>query len=121
MLPGDNIISLAKLLTSKNPDGDISAAVALEGGYNPCDNSSVVNQTQTMRRKRSSGSDCEAGFVADVINGFCYTVLPESTYFDAGSTNCTDTFEAEALTFQKDSQVDGLLGLLKSGNCFFKC
>ena len=118
LLPGDNVINLIKLLTSKNPDGDIAASVALEGGYNPCDNSSTFNQTQTMKRKRSTGSDCKDGFVADNVNGFCYTVLPKSTYLSDGSTYCTDTFEAEALTFEKDSQVDGLLGLLTSGNCF---
>ena len=118
LLPGDNVINLIKLLTSKNPDGDIAASVALEGGYNPCDNSSTFNQTQTMKQKRSTGSDCKDGFVADVVNGLCYTVLPESTNLDDGSSKCIDTYEAEALYFNKDSQVDELLVLLTSGYCF---
>jgi hypothetical protein len=108
--PGDDVVSLVKLLTSKDPDGDIAAAVALEGGYNACGNSS-----QQSRKKRSTDSDCGAGFVADVVNGFCYTVLPTSTFLDDGDSNCIKNFEAEVLVFENDYQVDGLLGLLKSG------
>ncbi len=110
LLPGDNVVSLVKLLTSKDPDGDIAAAVALEGGYNACSNSS-----QQLRKKRSTENDCGAGFVADVVNGFCYNVLPTSTFIDDGSSKCKNTFEADVLKFENDNQVDGLLGLLHSG------
>ncbi len=110
-----------KLLTSKDPDGDISASVALDGGYNPCDNSSVFNLNQTMRRKRSTGNGCDDGFVADAANGFCYTALPMSTFLEDGATTCKSDFDADALEFDNDAKVTGLLGLLQSGNnpsCF---
>lgn len=110
MKPGDNVVKLVKLLTSKDPDGDISAAVALDGGYNPCDNSSVVT-----RRKRSTDTGCDVGFVADTVNGLCYAVLSKVTFLDDGNTECKTTFDADVLDFDNDSKVEGLLGLLKSG------
>jgi hypothetical protein len=115
LLPGDDIVKLVKLLTSKDPDGDISAAVALDGGYNPCDNSSLFNVPQTTRRKRSADDGCDDGFVADAVNGFCYTALLASTFFDDGTTNCKNNFDADVLEFDNDTKVAGLLYLLQSG------
>jgi len=47
LLPGDDVVSLVKLLTSKDPDGDITAAVALEGG-NDESTSSTFQKKNTL-------------------------------------------------------------------------
>jgi hypothetical protein len=118
LLPGDNVVDLVKLLTSKNPDGDIAASMALDGGYNPCDNSSVYNVNQTIRRKRSTNNGCDNGFVADTANGYCYAALPLSTFLEDGTTTCKSEFEADVLEFDNDTRVTGLIGLLQSGIYF---
>ena len=113
---GDNVLSLVKLMTSKNPDSDITALVALDGGYNPCDNSSFFSVPESKRRrKRSVYNGCDEGFVADTANGYCYIVVEELTYFDDGETTCQNSYDADVVQFENDSYVDGLIGLLNSG------
>ena len=50
--PGDDAMGMLKLLTSKNPESDIAALVAIDGGFNPCDNSTVG----VKRKKRSTNA-----------------------------------------------------------------
>jgi len=34
----DDILGLLKLMASRNPNNDVTAKTALDGGYNPCKN-----------------------------------------------------------------------------------
>jgi hypothetical protein len=69
-------------LTSKNPDSDIAAMVAIDGGYDPCNSSSVFGSRSTTNSTTvpTTTASCDAGFVLDSANGYCYIVL-QGFYF----------------------------------------
>jgi hypothetical protein len=67
-----------------------------------------------MAPKRSTGNGCDAGFVADTANGYCYTVLPDVTDLENGKTICGENFDADLLQFENDTHVTALLAILKS-------
>jgi hypothetical protein len=48
---------MLKLLNSKNPDADIAALVANEGGFNPCESSNPG-----ARKKRSTTQGLKPAF-----------------------------------------------------------
>ncbi len=52
----------------------MAAMVALEGGYNPCDNSTLLG-TRTVSSNNTIKSSCDDGFVLDAANGYCYIAL----------------------------------------------
>ena len=58
---------------------------------------------------------CPTGFTPDSVNGLCYLVLPVMDYQDSAMTTCYDTYDADLLVFDKDSDVQEFLKLLKSG------
>ena len=99
-------------MTAKNPDADIAASVALDGGYNPCDNSSFYSQ---KRRKRQTSNGCDSGFIPDTTNDLCYMALTNLDYLDDGATTCQSLNGAELLYFETDAEVQGFLNILKSG------
>jgi hypothetical protein len=117
--PGDDVIGMIKLLVSKNPDADIAAIVALEGGFNPCANTSAAAAT-TGRRKRSTVAECDPGFVADDVNKYCYyahyNLLPMRDSFDFCKAFNPDS---ELLYFENDNQVIGLLSMVSGGNTYY--
>jgi hypothetical protein len=53
-----------RLMMSKSPDTAIAANVALDGGFNPCDNSSGL----TSRKKRAAVTGCDPGRVPKMYN-----------------------------------------------------
>ncbi len=56
-----------------------------------------------------------AGFSPDNANGYCYKVLQNVTTRVEGEKLCENDFDAEMLLFDTNSEVDGLIGLFKSG------
>ena len=84
LLQGDDLPTLVKLLTSKNPDADVAAMVALEGGFNPCDNSTLLG-SRKVSTDNVSTSPCDPGFVLDASNGYCYMALDGVNFKDAGA------------------------------------
>jgi hypothetical protein len=60
----DDVLSVMRLMMSKSPDTAIAANVALDGGFNPCDNSSGL----TSRKKRAAVTGCDPGRVPKMYN-----------------------------------------------------
>jgi hypothetical protein len=61
-------------MASKNPNNDIAAKIALNGGYDPC---------PTYRLGGAfwdANEGCDPGFVPDYTNGYCYMVLPGANF-----------------------------------------
>jgi hypothetical protein len=55
----DDVLSVIRLMMSKNPDMTIAASVSLDGGFNPCSNSSGL----TSRKKRATTTGCDPGLL----------------------------------------------------------
>ena len=103
-------MNLLKLLTSQSPDAQIVAQIALEGGYNPC-----AGSIAGKRKKRSTASMCDVGFVADTTNKMCYKSAEISQYQIDGTDTCKNNYDADLVSFYNDSLAIGFLALLKSG------
>ena len=106
----DELMNLLKLLTSQSPDAQIVAQIALEGGFDPCANSSGGK-----RKKRSTQSLCAEGFSADTTNRICYKSTEISQYQSDGIFTCNNYYDADLVMFYNDSYAQGFLALLKSG------
>ena len=106
----DELMNLLKLLTSQSPDAQIVAQIALEGGYDPCANSSGAK-----RKKRSTSSLCDEGFSADNTNRICYKSTGISQYQSDGIVTCNNNYNGDLVVFYNDSFAQGFLPLLKSG------
>ncbi len=109
ILPKDDILSMLKLMASKNPSNDIAATILLHGGYNPCtklsSNSSVWK----------SNIGCDAGFFPDKKTGYCYKLLPHKRNLEDGENDCKNNYDAELILFDTNIEVDGFLKLIASG------
>ena len=104
-------MDLLQLMTSKNPDADLSSKVIFEGGYNPCANDS---KSVTSRRKRQAApSGCNDGFVLDANNSLCYKVSEVLVDYTTAQQICSD-INANILKFDGESQVEGFMHLLSS-------
>lgn len=90
------IAKLLELMTTSNPDAKISATVATEGGYNPCEGQSIGQTTITC---------VEEGWTQNPNAPYCYK-------YEEDPENC----HADPLAFYYDSGVSGLLSLLKTGS-----
>jgi hypothetical protein len=61
-----------KLMTSKNPDADISAWVASEGDYKPCENTFSLEGSSTKTSAKSTNTECPPNFYPVLIQAsFC--------------------------------------------------
>ena len=107
IVPEDNLLSMLKLMSSKNPSNDISAQTASGGGV--CQK---INENEKFWRENQN---CDSGFVPDYANGYCYKVLPEMKSFDEGDDYCEYFHDAELLLFDKPSEVDGFIDLIEKG------
>ena len=58
--------------------------------------------------------------MADLSNGLCYIVLPNMDYQYSGVDTCYDSYDADLLVFDMNSDVEGFLTLLKSGEIDFR-
>ncbi len=114
IVPKDNILSLLKLMASKNPNNDIAAQIALKGGYDPC----PVFRLGGAFWDENEG--CDPDFIPDYANGYCYKVLPELASLDDGENNCEYYYDAEMVLFESNKQVNGLISLIKSGTIYNK-
>ena len=110
ILPTGDILGLLKLFSSKNAMNDISAKIALDGGFDPC--------------KKFSGNEffltdnfgCEPGFVTDDKYGyFCYRVLPTLETLNEGHKKCEYIYDAEAVLFHTNFEVEMLKSVIKTG------
>lgn len=109
-MPTDDILSLLKLLASKNPTNDISAKIAFDGGYDPCKNF-AVNQIFF-----TENVGCEPGFVTDDEYGyFCYRVLPTLETLNEGEKKCEYSYDAEAVLFHTNYEVKMLMNVIQTG------
>ena len=117
--PQDNIISLLKLLASKNPKNDIEAAVVIAGDsdfpYDPC---------KAFDPEASFWSDtppCDPDFIPDNKGGYCYKILSQKLSRDDGEKHCEYNYDAEMILFDQANQSIGFISLFKSGSfAFFK-
>ena len=106
----NDLMNLLKLLTSQSPDAQIVAQIALEGGYDPC-----ANTSGAKRKKRSASSLCDEGFSADNTNRICYKSTGISQYQSDGIFTCNNNFNGDLVVFYNDSFAQGFLPILKSG------
>ena len=70
-----NPTAMLQLMTTTNPRSLITAEVAYEGGYDPCEG--VTTGTAKRRKRESPEPDCPEGFKYDSDLAFCYTEAPE--------------------------------------------
>jgi hypothetical protein len=115
LTPGDEVMDLLLLMTSKNPDADLSSKVMFDGGYNPCSNDT---KTVMTRRKREAPPPCGDGFVLDVNNSLCYMVNDGLYDYETAFQVCSDS-NANILYFEGESQVEGFMNLVNSCKHFF--
>jgi hypothetical protein len=111
--PKDDILSLLKLMSSKNPVKEIAANIALEGGYDPC-----TKFTGTERFwKKNIG--CDPGFTPGTGNEYCFKVLPTLETMSDGQRRCQYEYGAEMILFRSDSEVLDFFHLIHRGSqCF---
>jgi hypothetical protein len=109
ILPKDDILSLLKLMASKNPQNDIAANILIDGGYDPCrkfpDNSTFW----------TNKIGCDPGFTADDKSGYCYMLLPNKENIQDGDKYCKNYYDAELVSFDTSSEVNGFLKLFTEG------
>lgn len=99
-------------MSSKNYKTDLSAKIALDGGYNAC-NKFSGNENFWAER-----FGCDPGFIPDEMNGYCYKVLPTLENLKDGEKICEFDYSAELVLFNTDSEVIGLVELIQRGkNC----
>ncbi len=103
----DDILDLLKLISSNHPDLTIAAQVALDGGYDPCNNKTFH---LSKEKKREFIEPCDPGFVLDSNNELCYTQMQEDASIQTGKDFCS-SLSAEILTFVNDVQIQGFLQL----------
>jgi len=111
-LPEDDIISLLKLMSSKNPMNDLAAKIALDGGYNPC---TKFTGNESFWDKNAG---CDFGFIPDYDNGYCYGVLPDVENLNDGENKCNYNYAAEMILFNSNSEVNGFINLIQKGIMF---
>ena len=109
VLPKDDIISLLKLMSSKNPMNDLAAKIALDGGYDPC-NKFSGNETFWTKTP-----ECDPGFTPDYNSGYCYKVLPTLYNLNDGQNECEYQYAAEMVLFNSNQEVDGMINLIQTG------
>ena len=109
LLPKDDILSLLKTMTSKNPSSEIAAQILLDGGYDPCLKFDDNDPFWTNH------IGCDDGFIPDYKNGYCYLLLPSKKNLQDGIDSCADNYDAELILFEKNAQVDGFLTLMNKG------
>jgi hypothetical protein len=112
LLPEDDILSLLKLLSAKNPLNSIAAKIALDGGYDPCDN---FSGNETFWTKNP---ECEPGFIPDYTSGYCYKVLSTLETLNDGQKKCEYSYDAEMILFNSNSEVQGFINLIQQGTYF---
>ena len=62
---------------------------------------------------------CDSGFIADDLNGWCYTALNDaSDFYDASEVKCPK-LDAELVNFENAQQIERLLYLFGNGNLLF--
>ena len=107
----DNILSLLKLIASKNPTNDVIAKVGFDGrrGSSKCQN---VNPKLPFW---TSDPICDADFVPDVANGYCYKLLPDLMSLDDGDEFCNSNYDAEVVGFDTKGEIHGLAKLIAKG------
>ena len=109
ILPKDDILSLLKLMSSKNPMNNLAAKIALDGGYDPC------SKFSGNEKFWSQMTACETGFIPDYSNGYCYKVLPTFDTLNDGKKKCEYDNNAELLLFNSNSEVTEFINLILSG------
>ncbi len=109
ILPNDDILSLLQLFASKNPTGEIAAKILLNGGYDPC---SKFPENSTFWTINNA---CDAGFIPDFKNKYCYILLPDKENIETGADYCKNSYYSELVTFDSNSEVDGFKILLSKG------
>ena len=96
-------------MASKNPTNEIAAKIALDGGYDPC---KTMNKSDLFWRINEG---CGPDFITDFLSGYCYKVLTTVKNLDDGEKICNYNFDAELIMFDTNSEVEGLLTLIKTG------
>ena len=105
------MVSLLKLMSSRNPDNDILSEIAYSGQMDPCQE---FSETDAFWTSFGVGG-CDDGFVPDKDGLFCYKALPERMTRDDGDENCHDAFDAELMLFENEASILAFAPLFKSG------
>ena len=100
-------------MSSKNYKKYLSAKIALDGGYNPC------NKFSGNENLWAGRFGCDPGFIPDKWNGYCYKVLPTLENFEDGEKICDHNYSSEIVLFYMDAEVSGLVELIERGKTFF--
>jgi len=109
ILPKDDILKLLKIMASKSPSNDLAADILLHGGYTPC--SRFPENSQFWKKHIG----CDPGFIPANGSGYCYMLLPDKKNLEDGNKECQSNYDAELLSFNTNSEVDGILNLLAKG------
>jgi hypothetical protein len=96
-------------MASKNPTNEIASNILLDGGYDPC-TKFPPNATFWTNK-----SECDPGFISDNSSGYCYMLLPNSKSLKAGDEYCKNNYDAELISFDTKSDVDGFFTLIING------
>jgi len=92
---------------------DLAAKIALDGGYDPC---SKFSGNESFWTKTP---ECDADFIPDRENGYCYKVLPNLNNLNDGQSECEYVYAAEMVLFNSNKEVDGLINLIQTGMLIF--
>jgi hypothetical protein len=94
----------------------------VDGGYDPCDNSTFFESKRKKRDATAMASAtattkpvCDDGYFPDSINEYCYKSLDNLGTLDEARSNCT-AIGAQLIKFETDIQASGFLRLLKTGS-----
>ena len=96
-------------MSSRNPNNDIAMKMIFEDDYDPC---KVLNKNPELWADTPA---CDQDFVPDFANGYCYKVLRDKKSLDDGEKFCQYKYDAELILFEENLQVDGLIGLIETG------
>jgi hypothetical protein len=91
---------------SKNPSNDLAADILLHGGYDPC---SKYPSDSSFWAKHIG---CDTGFIPASESGYCYMILPSKENYQDGNKICQSNYDAELLSFDTNSEVNGFLKIL---------
>ncbi len=109
MQPKDDILSLLKLMSSKNPVNEIAANIAFEGGYDPCD---TFTGNEIFWTKNDG---CEDGFIQDSNKEYCYKILTTLESLSDGQSKCEYEYDADLILFYTNFEVLSFLKLVETG------
>ncbi len=121
MYPGTIMppVDMAEAMASQNPDKAVIAAVAVKGGYDPCEDA-TYNKESDSGTTTSDSDKCEDGFYYDSTNKWCYGQMNSTGNFYTADTICGDQWGAVFDMTNDEGHLSGFLDYIEKEHGLYR-